>query len=244
MPGRGDDLRLGLALEQRPVVLRGDERRVAAAGREVRGVGQLPAGEVRVADVPDLALGDQLVQRGDGLLDRGHRVRDVLLVQVDVVGAQPAQRLGDRTPDVGAAALGAGRRPVPHVHALATELRGQHDLVTARAEDLAQGALGSSAPAICVRGVEQGDPGVDGRVHHRARPVHVEAAAEVVAAEPDDRHQQSRLSQGPIAHPHILRTSAARPPAQGLPGAARSSPLTGASTSSRRPTSARTVASS
>ncbi len=44
-----------------------------------------------------------------------------------------------------------------------------------------------------------------GRVHHRTRPVHVEAAAEVVAAEPGDRHQQSRLSQGPITHIHILR---------------------------------------
>ena len=204
MPRRGDDVRLGLALEQRPVVLRRDERGVAVTRREVRGVGQLPAGEVRVADVPDLALGDQLAQRGEGLLDRGRQVRDVQLVQVDVVGAQPAQRSGHRAADVGSPALRPRRGPVPHVHAAAAELRGQHHLVTARAEDLAQGTLRAAAPAICVRRVEQGDPDVDGRVHHRARPVRVEAPAEVVATQPDDRHQQSRLSQGPIAHTDIL----------------------------------------
>ena len=84
-----------------------------------------------MAEVPDLALSHQLVQRGQGFLDRGDRVRDVLLVQVDVIGAQPPQRLGDRTPDVGATALGAGGRPVAHVHAPAAELGGQHDLVAA-----------------------------------------------------------------------------------------------------------------
>ncbi len=71
------------------------------------------------------------------------------------------------------------------------ELRGQDDLVPALAEDLAERTLGPADPAISVRGVEQGDAGVEGRVHHRASPVHVEAAAEVVAAEPDDRNLQS-----------------------------------------------------
>jgi len=43
------------------------------------------------ADVADLALGDQLGQRPDGVLDRRVRVDPVLVVQVDAVGAQPRQ---------------------------------------------------------------------------------------------------------------------------------------------------------
>src|SRR5207302_10060451 len=100
-----------------------------------------------------------------------HQVGDVQLVQVDVVGAQPAQGSGDGAADVGTPALRPGRGPVPHVHAAAAELGGQHHLVTARAEDLTQGPLRAAAPAICVRPVEQRDPGVDGGVHHRTRPV-------------------------------------------------------------------------
>ena len=195
VPGRGDDIRLGRTLEQRPVILGGDERGVAVPRRQVRRVGQPPAGEVRVAHVPDLALGHQFVQRCDRFLDRGHRVRGVQLVQVDVVGTQPAQRLGHRAPDVGASALRADGRPVPHVGVLVAELGGQHDLVAARAEDLAERPLRTSAAAISVRGVEQRDAGIDGRVHHLARPVHVEPAAEVVAAQPDHRHQQPGCSE-------------------------------------------------
>jgi hypothetical protein len=91
VPGRGDKLRLDLALEQRPMVLRGDERGIAVARREMRGVGQLPAGEVRVAEIPDLTLGDELVQRRQGFLYRGRQVRYVQLVQIDVIRAQPTQ---------------------------------------------------------------------------------------------------------------------------------------------------------
>jgi hypothetical protein len=43
------------------------------------------------ADVPDLALGHELGQRSDGVLDRRARVDAVLVVQVDVVGAHPGQ---------------------------------------------------------------------------------------------------------------------------------------------------------
>jgi hypothetical protein len=57
------------------------------------------------ADVADLALGDQLGQRADGVLDRRVRVDAVLVVQVDVVGAQPAQRALDGGADVGGAAV-------------------------------------------------------------------------------------------------------------------------------------------
>jgi len=43
------------------------------------------------ADVADLALGHQLGQRADSVLDRGAGVDAVLVLQVDVAGAQPPE---------------------------------------------------------------------------------------------------------------------------------------------------------
>ena len=113
------------------------------------------------------------------------------LVQIDVVGAQPPQRLGHGPPDVGPAALGPGGRAVAHVRTLMAELGGQDDLVPASAEDLAERALRPAAFAVGVGRVEQGDAGVDGRVNHRARPVEVQASAEVVTAESGYRYHES-----------------------------------------------------
>ena len=94
---------------------------VGAADRVGAGLGQ--------ADVADLALGDQLGQRADGVLDRGVRVDPVLVVQVDVVGAEPLQRALDRGADVGRAAVeDAGAAAGVRDEA---ELRRQHDLVAA-----------------------------------------------------------------------------------------------------------------
>ena len=69
-----------VAVEQVVPVLGGDERRRAGGPRAPVGVDHLPGGEVRRAEVPDLALDHQLVQRGEGLLDRRHRVGHVHLV--------------------------------------------------------------------------------------------------------------------------------------------------------------------
>jgi hypothetical protein len=154
------------------------------------GVRELPAGQVRVPDVPDLALGHQLAERGDRFLDRGQRVRGVQLVQVDVVGAQPPQRLLHREPDVTTAALGARRGAVAHVHLLVAELRREHHLVPAAREHLAESELRTAVLAVHLGGVEERDAGVDRRVDHRARPLQVDAAAEVVAAQADHRHEQ------------------------------------------------------
>jgi hypothetical protein len=41
--------------------------------------------------VQDLALGDQVGQCADGVLDRGARVDAVLVVEIDAVGPQPLQ---------------------------------------------------------------------------------------------------------------------------------------------------------
>jgi hypothetical protein len=47
------------------------------------------------ADVADLALPDQVVVDGEGLLQRGVGVGEVRVVEVEVIGAQPAQALLD-----------------------------------------------------------------------------------------------------------------------------------------------------
>ena len=58
--------------------------------------------EVGAADLADLALGHQLAQRAERFGDRGLRVGQVQLVEVDVVGAEPGQAVLDGR---------AGRRP-------------------------------------------------------------------------------------------------------------------------------------
>ena len=139
------------------------------ARRGVRGVRDLPAGQVGVPDVADLARGDQLIERGDGLLDRRQRVRRVQLVQVDVVGAQAPEGFLHGEPDVAPAALGAGRGAIPHVHPLVAELRREHHLVPAALENLAKSEFRAAVLAVHLGGVEERDAGVDGRVDHGAR---------------------------------------------------------------------------
>jgi hypothetical protein len=77
--------------------------------------------------VPDLALGHQLGQRAHGVLDRRVGIDPVLVVQVNVVGAEPLERALHGRADVGRAAVEMPRalaRVRDHA-----ELGGQHDLV-------------------------------------------------------------------------------------------------------------------
>ena len=87
-------------------------------------------------------------------------VGGVQLVEVDVVGPQAPQAVLEGLADVGG--LGAFVLGVD-LHA---ELGGEHDLVAARAQGAAQELLALGA-AVDVGGVEEGDAGVEGGVHHR-----------------------------------------------------------------------------
>src|SRR6266478_2903369 len=93
----------------------------------------LPARQGRAADVADLALADEIVERPQGLLDRRQRIRLVLLVEVDPVGLQPSQAGLDLGHDVAARgalkAAGGVHRP--------RELRRQHNVLAAIAEIVA-----------------------------------------------------------------------------------------------------------
>ena len=109
------------AVEQAVVVLHVHELRHAQVlGRGGRLLEHL-RGEVRAADLPHLARGDELAERLEGVADRGLRVGQVQEVEVDVVGAEPPQAVVDGLADPlrapAAEALG---------HAGPTDLGGDH----------------------------------------------------------------------------------------------------------------------
>jgi hypothetical protein len=122
----------------------------------------------------------------------------VHLVEVDVVGAEPAKagldRLAHVTPRRPRAPVGAVA--ALHVHAV---LRRHHDVVAPRAERLAE-QLFACAEAVDVCCVEQGDTVVEGRVHDRPGLRRVDACAEGVAAEADHRHGQPAAAELAVAH--------------------------------------------
>ena len=85
---------LGIAVEQVVLVLHADEAGRAVLHRRRRLL-ELGHVEVRAADLAYLPLGHQLAQRAQRLGDGRLRIGVVELVEVDVVGAQPAQALLD-----------------------------------------------------------------------------------------------------------------------------------------------------
>ena len=130
LPGvgqRGDQLGLDGAVEPGVLVLRRDEPGEPAGPGDPVGVDHLPADQVGRAEVADLALLHQLVERGQRLLDRGVRVGRVQLVEVDPVGAEPAQAVLHGDPDVAAGAAGAPVRTVGALH-VGAELGRDDDL--------------------------------------------------------------------------------------------------------------------
>jgi len=119
---------------------------VGPADRAHPGLGQ--------SDVVDLALGNQFRQGTDGVLDGRVRVDPVLVVQVDVIGAQPGEGAFDRGADVRRAAVeGAGTAAGVRNHA---ELGGQHDVVAAALDRPADEFLIGERP-VDLGGVNEGD---------------------------------------------------------------------------------------
>ena len=82
---------LDRALDERVLRLQRDERRPALAVLDRDGPGEQPGGEVRRAERPHLAGADERVERLQRRLERDRRVGRVHLVEVDHVGAEPAQ---------------------------------------------------------------------------------------------------------------------------------------------------------
>ena len=133
---------------------------------------------LREADVADLALGDELCQGADRVLDGRLRVDPVLVVEVDVVGAEPPQGTLNRRADVRRAAVeDAGAATGMRDEA---ELRRQHDLVAVTLEGSADQLLVQEG-AVDLGGVEVGDAQVQ-RPVDGANRLRVAALPDVVVA--------------------------------------------------------------
>ena len=132
----------------------------------IKSLGELPGVHGGRADVTRLAGLDHVVQRLQGLLDRGRGVPAVNLVEVHVVGAEPAQAVVDLGHDRLAGQAGAVRaRPHPAVH-----LGGEHDLVPAgEFPQRTPGDLLAGPVAVDVGAIEEVDAGLDRPPDERAR---------------------------------------------------------------------------
>jgi hypothetical protein len=135
--------------------------------------------------VHDLALGHQLLQRGEHRFGGGGvDLAGVELVQVDSVGPKPAQARLAGLADVAGADVHAAAGPALLVEDR-TEFGGDHDLVPHAGKGLAEHAFAVAA-AVHVGGVEQADTKVDGPPDGGSRLLVVNLAQP--AGSPSDCH--------------------------------------------------------
>ena len=188
---------LDVARQQRVVDLLRDvaRKRVALGGRQR--LHHVPRRMIRAADVADLPLADEIVERAQRLLDRDELIGLVAHVDVEVVGAQPAQAPLAALDDVLA-------RQADVVDALADahEHLGHDDELLALAfERLAENLLGA-AERIHVGGVDHRDARLAADVEHPRRLGHAEVAhvlkpipaADGHRPEAEDGHAQTALA--------------------------------------------------
>ena len=158
----GQDLALDAAVQDGVGRLLGVESREAAPLGNPLGLDDAGDGGLRRADRADLAAADQVCQRGEGLLDVSTGIGAVELVDVDVVGPQATQRALHRGDDPAPGrALVVGVLP-----GRAAELGGEHDVVPASLQGLADDVLGV---AVGVGGVDDVDAGVQRLVDDAGR---------------------------------------------------------------------------
>lgn len=168
---------------------------MAIAGRP-SGVGYLPGGEIRAADIADLAGAYEVIEGAESLVYRGRGIKLMLLVKVYPGGAQPRETILHGADDVAAGCAGAAV-VVGHFHA---EFGGEHDIVPAAAEDLAEKFLrrtvmAGALRAIDVSRVEQGDSRVQRRMDNGAGGFEADASAEIITAEADRGDAQAGAAQ-------------------------------------------------
>ena len=197
--GQRHQLPFVIAADQRVIGLVGDVAGQAVLFRNRQRLHQVPAGEVRAADVADLAGAHQIVERAQHLLDGRQGVEAVQLIEVDVVGAQPPQAGLDgpnqvmaRRADVVGPRAGA-KRP----------LGGDDHLIAAALDRLAQDLLGHAA-RVDVGRVEHGEAGFEADIDEPRGLGHVAvapgleelvAAAERAGAEAQHRNLEPRAAK-------------------------------------------------
>jgi hypothetical protein len=136
---------LAAAVDEVEAVLDGDDVDDRA------GLGELLGPDVRDADVADLALVPQLLQRADRLRVGDLRVGAVVLVEVDAVDLQPAQRALAGGPQVLRVAVD---RPLVRAGPLEAALRGDDEVLRVGVQRLGDQLLGDVRP-VRVGGVDE-----------------------------------------------------------------------------------------
>ena len=186
-----------------------DEASEPPVVREPVRLDHLPGGELRAADVANLAGADEIVESAQRLLERRHLVPHVQLVEVDVVRSQPPQRALDSPQDVAARGARAVVPPVarPHVR---PELRREDDVVPAPLEDPAEDLLGAALLAVAVGCVDEVDARVERSVDDRPRTLQVDPVPERDRPEADDRDAQPASADLTKSHGETLPASGRR----------------------------------
>ncbi len=169
---------------------------------------QMPAREIRAADVADFSGAHEIVERVQRFLDRGEGVKGVQLEEVDVIGAEPAQGRLDRMGQVM-----AGRADFVRSFAgLEGCLRGDEDSVASALDGLAEDFLRQPA-RIDIGGIEHVEPGLETDVHEPGRFGDVGAApgvkkcalaAEGAGAKAERGHLQARAAELSVFHRILL----------------------------------------
>ena len=197
LPARGQDVGLDPADEDRVRRLLADEALQAPVARDPLRLDNGRGREGRGAEVADLALLDEVGERSERLVEIGVRVVAVDLVEVDPVRLEPPQRVLDLMDDP-AARVAAAVRIVAHRH---VHLAREHDVVAAPGERLADDLL-RLALRVDVGGVDEVDPGVEGRVDDPDRLVVVGVApgAEHHRAEAQLADRDAGAPQGSVFH--------------------------------------------
>ena len=126
---------------------------------------------LREAVAADLALGDQLRQRTDCLLDRRTGIHPVLIEQVDVVGTESRKRALHREPHILGTAVETPAAIAPVQDR--AELGRYDDLVTPAGNGLRKQFLVDVRPVDLCR-IEEGHPELDGTMDSADRRVIVE----------------------------------------------------------------------
>ena len=116
------------------------------------------------ADVTDVSGLDHLLDRADGVLDGDLRVDPARTVDVDVVGSQPPQGVGQAVLDRRRADVGAGMGPSSGRVALCAELHADHDVLAGALLERPVDEELVVAGTVEVGRVDQVHPGVDGGV--------------------------------------------------------------------------------
>jgi hypothetical protein len=192
---RRKDLLLGLSPPERVLALQNGDR--------LHGVGAADGrhGGLRHAEVPDLALRNQVPDGSGDILDGNARIDTMLIEEIDPICLEPPERGLGNLSNVGRATVDAG-----HLFALLdfeAELGREDDLVPDRRQGFAD-QLFVRERTVDFGGVEEGDSCVHGRPEDRdpLRPTRAAAVAgiEAHAAKAQSRDLQTALAECALLH--------------------------------------------